>query len=113
MSPAACGSKPVSATGNDARSTLSGADCATAVAVSSASTTNSVAATPRSARRIAASEQLFDVGRDRRRLDVRRVALDDPALAVDKELGEVPLDRFGPEEPRLRLLQEHVQRRRV
>ena len=44
---------------------------------------------------------------------VRRVALDDVAVAIDQELGEVPLDRLGAEQSGLRLLQVLVERRRV
>src|SRR6266581_4516369 len=59
------------------------------------------------------SEKLFDVGGDRIGLDLGSVTLDDFAFAIDKELGEVPLDRLGTEEPRLGFLEILVQWRRL
>src|SRR5215467_985904 len=56
-----------------------------------------------------ASEKLFDVCRDRLRLDIGRVALHDLAFAIDEELGEVPFDRLQPEQPGLFLFQILVQ----
>ncbi len=46
-----------------------------------------------------------------RGLGVRRVALDDVALPVDQELGEVPLDRLGAQQSGLRRLEMLVERR--
>src|SRR5258706_9120003 len=60
-----------------------------------------------------ASQQLLDVPGDGLRLDVRRVALDDIALAVDEELGEVPLDRLGTEQSRPGFLEVLIQRRGI
>src|SRR5205823_2976028 len=59
-----------------------------------------------------ASQQLLDVAGYRLRLDLRRVALDDVALAIDEKLGEIPLDRFRAQQARLRLLEILVERRR-
>src|SRR5690606_18999681 len=53
-----------------------------------------------------------DVGLDRLRRTGRRVTLDHPAVAADEELGEVPLDRFGAEDARLRGLEPRVERMR-
>src|SRR5438045_4189871 len=58
-------------------------------------------------------KQLLDVAGDRLRLDIRRVTLDDLAIAVDQELGEVPLDRLGAEQTRLRFLEVLIKRRGI
>src|SRR4029434_4831840 len=59
------------------------------------------------------SKQLLDVGLEAVGLGVGRIALDDVALAVDQELGEIPLDRLGPQKSRLLLLEKAIERGRV
>src|SRR5580765_60868 len=56
-------------------------------------------------------KKLLDIACDRRRLGVRRVALDHLSVAVDEEFGEVPFDRFGPQQSGLLLLEILVERR--
>src|SRR5262249_21577894 len=110
MSPPACGSKPVSAAMNATRSTLSGS---AALAPTHASASSSPQAAISARRTDARLQELRNVGRDVRRLGVRSVTLDDVALAIDEELGEVPFDRFRAEHPGLRFLQVLVKRRGV
>src|SRR4051812_41401102 len=43
-------------------------------------------------------QRRLDVGAQRLRRVVRRVALDDAAVPADQELGEIPLDRLGAED---------------
>src|SRR5512140_1566211 len=105
MSPPACGSKPVSAVGKATRSTFWASGCAPAT-----DARQKPAATM--ARRCSfISEKLLDVAGDRCRLRVGRIALDHLAVAIDEELGEVPLDGLGAEQPGLRLLEIAVHRR--
>src|SRR6185437_2151559 len=132
MSPAACGSKPVSAIGKatwsvvgaagDAGAAPSAAAVAApgpsaATAINATIAASAIDASPippgaRTDRRIALQRPL-DVGLERLRRVVRRVARHDVALAIDEELREVPLDRLGPEETRLRALEKAIDRRRV
>src|SRR4030095_11482584 len=59
------------------------------------------------------SEQLLDIAGDALGLVLRRVSLDDLAVAVDQELGEIPFDRLGAQKPGLRVLEILVDGRRV
>src|SRR5437870_5470095 len=112
-SPGACGWKPVWAIGNEARSTFAtSAERAGAQSESAIATAAHAMLAFRSGSTDRELEQLLDVAGDRLGLDVGRVAFDDLALAVDQELGEIPLDRLGAEQPRLFLFEVLVQRRR-
>src|SRR4051812_20517083 len=116
MSPPACGSKPVSAERNATRSTLlESAACAHA-ANARANASAAAAARcfiPLLLRWSSSLKQRLDVLREARGLGVRRITFDDVAVLVDKELREVPFDRFGAENAGLRLLQVLIQRRGV
>src|SRR6266511_1628939 len=109
MSPTACGSKPVSATGNATRSTLSVSAADTGADANAAISAKAHAAA--SVFTAGVLQQLLDVGHDGLGLGLRRIAFDDVPLAVDEELGEVPLDRLGAEQAGLFLLQVLVKRR--
>src|SRR6266542_2022307 len=95
MSPTACGSKPVSATGNATRSTLSVSAADTGADANAAISAKAYAAA--SVFTAGVLQQLLDVGHDGLGLGLRRIAFDDVPLAVDEELGEVPPDRLGSE----------------
>src|SRR5712691_10756767 len=55
-------------------------------------------------------EQSLDITCDRPGIGLRRVALDCSSVAPEQKLGEIPLDRFGPENAGGRLREPLVER---